>query len=163
MVGTTTRPWCVRRGSIGSTSAGREIWFGPRCLCGVVTMSKEIRLSLFALVLLPLLAIWFFWRRPQADSKRESSPDSRSDQGADAAPVALAPTATSPVAPSEHEVKAEAATEPTPSSSAVGDDEPRSRRLVPPHPTLRRDPPSGCNPPYTIDHDGNKVYKKECL
>src|SRR5260221_13476992 len=107
MVGTTTRPWCVRRGAICSTSAEREIWLGPRCL--VVTMSKEIRLSLFALVLLPLLAIWFFWRRPLADSKRESSPDSRSDQGADAAPVALAPTATSPVAPSEHEVKVEAA------------------------------------------------------
>ena len=128
-----------------------------------MTMSKEIKLSLLALVLLPILAIGFFWRGPLADVKRESSPDLQSDQVVDAEPVALAPVVPSLVAPPQPEVKVDAAIDPPLSLSAVGFGEARSRRFTERHPTFRRDPPSGCNPPYTIDRDGNKVYKKDCF
>ena len=159
MIGTTTGSWCAR--ARHQVSARHR--HGERYGLGAVTMSKQIKLSLFALVLLPLLAIGLFWRRPEIDTKKETLPDPRSEQVAgDAAPVALIPTATSPVAPSEHEATVGVAIEPALSLSAVNLGEARSRRFLERHPTFRRDQPSGCNPPYTLDRDGNKLYKKEC-
>jgi hypothetical protein len=127
-------------------------------------MSKEIKLSLLALVVLPALVMWFFWGRPATNATRESSSAYGLESMHDTAPGAVAMPATSPVAPLGSEGTAVVALEPPlPSSSAIGDGDARARLMLRHRPSVVKGTPLGCDPPYTIDVEGNKHYKKECF
>jgi len=115
-------------------------------------MSNEIKISLFALVVLPLLAVWFFWGRPAHDAIPEPPSAIRLAIG-DAGPPVLTVPSPPPIAPP---------LETAPSAS--GDEEGEARRSFTRHrPTFVNGAGAGCDPPYLIDADGIKHQKKGCL
>jgi hypothetical protein len=127
-------------------------------------MSKEIKLSLLALVVIPVFAIWFFWGRSSRDTTTGSSPAPSPEPAHDTAPAAFAAPATSPVAASAGESAPTVALQaPAPSSSIGPDGEVRTRLILRNRPSFLKGTPLGCDPPFTTDVEGKRHYKKECF
>lgn len=115
-------------------------------------MSNEIKIALFALVALPLLAVWFFWGRPASDAAPGLPSAIRGGLAGDAVPAVLtAPSAPTSLLPFE------------PPPTSTGDEEGEARRSFTRHrPTFVNGAGASCDPPYLIDTDGMKHQKKGC-
>jgi hypothetical protein len=117
-------------------------------------MSRQLKVALLGLLVLPLVAVWFFWARADEVGGASAARESRA--------VAASPSAAPPVAPpapaqSAANVGASAAP-----GLVVGDSE-TARLTIRHRPAFLKGVPLGCDPPYTVDVEGNKHYKKECF
>jgi hypothetical protein len=126
-------------------------------------MSKEIKLALLALVVLPVFAVWLFWGRPASDATDDRRPAGPAELLDDTARAALVAPAPSVVAPAASESANAVLEPPAPSSSTPFRGEASARLLLRHRPTFLKGAPRGCDPPYTIDSEGNRLYKKECF
>jgi hypothetical protein len=131
-------------------------------------MSTPVKIALFAMALVPVLAILVFWGRPARDSV-ELQPAALPSPPVVTAPSVAAAPSVAPVAPVTSPPALTIVRVPIvplepapPSSVTVGDNETRARMMLRHRPSFLKGAPGGCDPPFTIDSEGNKHPKEGC-
>ena len=79
------------------------------------------------------------------------------------APQTVPAVCLSAASPSPDPPDAEPVPSPAPCLTAAPPPPQPCLRVAPPHPCLKPPPPPKCDPPFTIDKDGKKRFKPECL